>query len=277
MKKLLAHIRLLRPLNLLIGAFSVYIGAAIAGELRQTINVATAALLVVCFNAGANALNDYFDYEIDKVNRPNRPLSSGLVIRNAALVIGIVFFLIGAGLAFRLNLGAALLALFAALPAMILYTPLLKGQPVLGNFAVAFILGLTFIFTGAAVGRPAPLLVPAGLAFGLTLVRELVKDIADVEGDAEAGLKTLPLLVGVDITIVVAINLSFLMVFVTLLPVITGYYGWWYFGVASVGVVAPLFYIIYGFMQYPGPAMAPRAASLLKIATLLGVVAIYLG
>ncbi len=277
MDKLTAHIRLLRPLNLFIGAFSVIIGVAIAGELHQSATIITATLLVVCFNAGANALNDYFDFEIDKINRPNRPLISGLVQRRTALWLGIFLFAVGAMLALRLNLGAALIAIGAALPLMVLYTPLLKGQPLIGNFAVAFILGLTFIFTGAAVGRPEPLLVPAALAFALTLVRELVKDIADVDGDKKSGLNTLPLLIGVDASIVVAINLAFITVFGTLLPVITGYYGMYYLLVALAGVIGPLFYIIYGFMKSPDCETAVMAARILKVATLLGVIAIYLG
>ncbi len=277
MDRIIAHIRLLRPLNLTIGAFSVVIGVAIAGELRQTATVIIATLLVVCFNAAANALNDYFDYEIDKINRPNRPLVTGLVKRDAAKWLGIILFIMGTGLAFKLNLGARFLALGAALPLMVFYTPVLKGQPLIGNIAVALILGLTFLFAGAAVGNPGPLMVPAVLAFGLTLVRELLKDIADVEGDAKSNLHTLPLLVGEGSATITAINLAFLVAVGTMLPFIFNYYNGWYLLVAGIGVFLPLGYIIFALVHKPDPKTAAFSAKLLKIATLMGVIAIYVG
>ena len=277
MNKIIAHIRLLRPLNLLIGAFAVFIGAAIAGELRQMATIISAALLVVCYNAGANAINDYCDYAIDKINRPDRPLVTGLVRLETAKWIGIVLFVIGTALAFNLNWGARFLALFGALPLMVFYTPVLKGQPLIGNIAVAMILGLAFLFAGAAVGNPAPLLVPAALAFSLTLVREMVKDIADMEGDEKSGLRTFPLLVGESAAIMTAINLAFLVAVGTLFPFITGYYSWHYLIVALIGVITPLFYMIYVLIKSPGADQAVFSARLLKFATLMGVVAIYLG
>ncbi len=276
-EKILAHVKLLRPLNLAIGAFAVFSGAAIAGELRQSTTVLFALLLVVCYNAAANALNDFCDYEIDRINRPGRPLVTGLVKRATAQWVAILLFIIGSLLSIKLNWGARLLALGAALPMMAFYTPILKGLPLLGNFAVALILGLAFLFTGAAVGNPGPLVIPALLAFGLTLVRELVKDIADVEGDAQAELKTLPLVMGTSGAIVTAINLSFLMAVATLLPFIFDYYGIYYLIVSGLGVILPLAYIIYLLARVPEPASAARAAGILKAATLMGVVAIYVG
>ncbi|MFH1851103.1 MAG: geranylgeranylglycerol-phosphate geranylgeranyltransferase [Candidatus Neomarinimicrobiota bacterium] len=275
--KILGHICLLRPLNLAIGAFSVLIGAAIAGELNQTAAVISAILVVVSFNAGANAINDYCDFEVDKINRPRRPLVAGVVNRNVAKWIGIVLFAGGVLLALQLNPGARLLALLAALPVMLFYSPVLKGQPLLGNLAVAFILGLTFLFAGAAVGNPGPLVVPALLAFGLTLVRELVKDIADIEGDARADLNTFPLLVGLEPAIVVAINLAFLVAAGTLLPFILGHYGIYYLLIATAGVIAPLFYLIYLFTKKPEAGTAVFGARMLKFATIAGVLAIYFG
>ena len=277
MNKIIAHIRLLRPLNLLIGAFAVFIGAAIAGELRQTATIISAALLVVCYNAGANAINDYCDYAIDQVNRPDRPLVTGLVRLETAKWIGIALFVIGTAIAFNLNWGARFLAVFGALPLLVFYTPVLKGQPLIGNIAVAMILGLAFLFAGAAVGNPAPLLVPAALAFSLTLVREMVKDIADLEGDEKSGLRTFPLLVGESAAIMTVINLAFLVAVGTLFPFITGYYSWHYLVVALIGVITPLFYMIYVLIKSPGADQAAFSARLLKFATLMGVVAIYLG
>ncbi len=277
MEKLIAHIRLLRPLNLSIDAFSIFIGAAIAGELRQTTVITLAMLVVVCYNAGANAINDYFDYKIDKINRPQRPLVTGLVGLSTAKWLGVLLFITGTILAFQLNWGARFLAIAGALPLMVFYTQILKGLPLIGNIAVAMILGLAFLFAGAAVGNPGPLLVPAALAFSLTLVRELIKDIADMDGDRQANLTTFPLLVGEAAAIMTAINLSFLVAAGVFFPFITGYYGWKYLLLAGIGVVLPLFYIIYLLIKDHSTDAAAVAARILKFATIMGVIAVYLG
>ena len=51
----------------------------------------------------------------------------------------------------------------------------LKGKPLIGNIAVSLTLGLSFLFCGSAHGNVVPMWIPMILAFGLTLIRELVK------------------------------------------------------------------------------------------------------
>ena len=113
-----------------------------------------------------------------------------------ALSFAIILFIIGSVTAFQLPFYAMLTAVGIVMPLIIIYSLRLKGTPLLGNITVAVILGLTFIFCGLAFNKLGPMVIPAILAFGLTLVRELIKDIADVEGDNSAGLKTLPLVIG---------------------------------------------------------------------------------
>ncbi len=93
MKTIIAHIRLFRPLNLLTGAFAVYVSSAILRSLYQTSELTFAILTVVGYNAAANSLNDFIDLKIDQVNRPNRPLTTGLVKRNTALIFQSFFSL----------------------------------------------------------------------------------------------------------------------------------------------------------------------------------------
>ena len=69
MKTIIAHIRLFRPLNLLTGAFAVYVSSAILRSLYQTSELTFAILTVVGYNAAANSLNDFIDLKIDQVNR----------------------------------------------------------------------------------------------------------------------------------------------------------------------------------------------------------------
>ncbi|MCK5342609.1 MAG: UbiA family prenyltransferase, partial [Candidatus Heimdallarchaeota archaeon] len=102
MNKILAHIKLFRPLNLTIGAFAVFISASILQVLNEVIPLVAAILVVVCYNAAANAINDYCDLEIDRINRPDRPLVIGLVSSKFALWIAVLLFTFGSIIAFML-------------------------------------------------------------------------------------------------------------------------------------------------------------------------------
>ena len=71
------------------GSITILVSSLIA-KYNGPINVVIfAALVVTLYTVGANTLNDYFDYEIDKINRPDRAISYGLVLRTHALIISI--------------------------------------------------------------------------------------------------------------------------------------------------------------------------------------------
>ncbi|MEE3196495.1 MAG: UbiA family prenyltransferase, partial [Candidatus Neomarinimicrobiota bacterium] len=105
-------------------------------------------LVVVFYTGAANAFNDYCDYEIDLINRPNRPLSRGLLNSNEALLFSIILFIVGSLVTLLLPLKATIVSVGLALPLIIIYSLRLKGIPIIGNMVVSMILGLSFIFFG---------------------------------------------------------------------------------------------------------------------------------
>jgi len=150
--------------------------------------------------AFANAHNDIVDFEIDKINRPTRPLPSGKIsLKSANIAIYILFFLT---MLFSLLAGFKYaIVFFAAVLLCLAYNRFLKSLPLVGNFTVA-------LLTTLPVFIPLKLSILAFFAFILTFSREIIKDIEDMEGDKSQNLKTLPLLVG--------INLSLALVFICL-------------------------------------------------------------
>ncbi|MEE9571615.1 MAG: geranylgeranylglycerol-phosphate geranylgeranyltransferase [Candidatus Neomarinimicrobiota bacterium] len=277
MKILLAHIKIFRPLNLTIGAFAVIITASILKKTDQ-VSVWIFALCVVLFyNAAANAINDYFDRETDKINRPNRPLVTGEVKPQTALLLAIILFIIGTAIAFTLPLKATFIAVAIALPSVIFYSIWFKGMPLVGNFIVALILGLTFLFAGAALQDMEQMIIPALLAFGLTIVRELIKDIGDVEGDRNAELKTFPIIAGVKNSWTLVAVLAILIGIGAIIPYVIGKYNYWYIYFVLFGVEIPLLITVFSTMKFPTITAAERAAKLLKISTIAGVLAVWLG
>ena len=277
MKSLLAHIKIMRPLNLMIGAFSVIITASMLKKIDLVSVWFTALWVVVFYNAAANIINDYFDQETDRINRPNRPLISGLVKPKTAMFLAILLFAIGTILTFTLPFTAIFIAVAIALPLMIFYSIIFKGMPLVGNFIIASILGLTFLFAGAALQDINTMIIPAMLAFGLTIVRELVKDISDVEGDRNINLKTFPIVTDIKEAWILASALAILIGVGAIFPYAIGKYSHWYIIFVFFGIEIPLILTVFSAMKSPTIITAKRIAQLLKFSTIAGVFAVWLG
>ncbi len=271
------HIKLLRPLNVFTSGLAMVIGSGILGTLNNTGTLLLVMAVVMCFAAAANALNDVVDYEIDKINRPMRPLPSGFVKKRTALSISILLFSMGTLACLELSETAKVIGIVIAMPFMVLYSKYLKGMPLVGNMIVAFILGLSFLFCGAAFNNMSPMWIPMILAFGLTLVRELVKDIADMEGDQSAGLKTFPITAGIEKSIQLSIFLSVCIGVGAFIPYLYGTYGIWYGILLILGVEIPLGVVVVSLLNNPGISSAIHGARILKFSTLIGLIAIYAG
>ena len=95
MNLILGFIKLLRPLNIAVAAFAVLVSAYILGVYEQYYILTCVVIVVITYNGAANAFNDYCDYEIDLINRPNRPLSRGMITGFQALSFAIILFGIG--------------------------------------------------------------------------------------------------------------------------------------------------------------------------------------
>ena len=271
------HIKLLRPLNVITSGMAVFVATAILGELDNHHTLSLTIIIVMLFTAASNSLNDALDYEIDLINRPDRPIPSNHVSIQGALFISLILFLIGASLCLQLPGLAIVVGIFLAIPLIIIYCTSLKSRYLIGNIAVSLVLGMTFLFVGASHGNISPMVVPMCLAFGLTLLRELVKDIADIEGDQFLGLRTFPILFGMNWAIRTIIVLCILIGLGSLIPYFIGVYGPGYIVSLFIGVELPLMIIIFIFLKNPSISSAIYSARILKFSTLMGLLSIYLG
>ncbi len=277
MKKFFAYITIIRPLNVILGGVTIVISSFIVQYNGPISYVFFAVLVVMFYTAGANTLNDYFDYKIDKINRPDRAISSGLVLRNHAIIFSLFAFILGTLFALQLNKNSQLVSVGVSLPLIIGYNAKLKNFPLIGNIVVALILSLSFIYAGFVFDNIKPLIIPALLAFGLTLIREIVKDMADVIGDKAVALKTFPIIYGENKTIVLCTTLSALLGIGSFMPFITGYYNIFYGILLILTVEIPLAVVVILLLNKPNIATAKRSAKLLKFSTLGGLFSIYIG
>jgi len=154
-------------------------------------------LAVFLVTGAGNAVNDYFDRDIDAVNRPDRPVPSGRVTPKQALMWSYALFAAGCILASLLNWFCFVIAV-ANSALLYLYARNLKTTLLMGNTCVAYLTGSTFLFGGAVQGFAGmtAVLIPFGLSSLATMSREIMKDVEDMEGDSHAGAKTLPIVVG---------------------------------------------------------------------------------
>lgn len=159
--------------------------------------------------------NDYMDGKADSINRPG---SSYLVLpghRNLALFIAILSAIVAIILGFLMSyrLGV-LITLIVSL--LFFYSSLLKRLPLLGNIIVA-LLGAFSIYILLAFDENLNrelILIFSINAFGIHLIREIIKDAEDIEGDAFAGYKTFPVIAGIKATRLLLIGVSFLYILV---------------------------------------------------------------
>jgi len=226
---------LTRPGNVVAAGVLTATGAYVAGGAGAVTTVeVVAAVAATLFATGAgNAVNDYFDREIDRVNDPDRPIPRGAVSPRESVAFSGVLFAGAVGCALFLPLVAVAIAVFNLL-LLVAYTRLFKGLPGVGNVVVGFLTGSTFLFGGAAVGEPLGAAVLFVLAAVATVTREVIKDVEDLAGDREQGLDTLPVALGEVAALRVGAVTMVVAVLASAVP-----YLWGTFGRAYLVVVIP--------------------------------------
>lgn len=222
-------LELMRPFNCLMAGVAAVIGLLMAGG--RDIQPAALIFLAVFFVTGAgNAVNDYFDREIDTVNRPDRPVPSGRVTPKQALMWSYALFVAGCILAALLNWLCLIIGVVNS-ALLYLYARNLKTTLLMGNICVAYLTGSTFLFGGAVLSYAGmnAVLIPFALSSLATISREIMKDVEDMEGDGRAGARTLPILAGESLSGVVAAIFALVAIALSYQPG---------FGTTYLGIVA---------------------------------------
>ncbi len=207
MKKIKAIWEIMRLEHGVMIAIAILIGSLIAlkGETFPPIDKFILTFFTALFlEASTFTLNDYYDLEIDKKNkRMDRPLVRGDLSPKSALYLFIIFFPLGLICSYFVNLTCFIIALVTAFLA-ILYDAKLKKIKLIGNFYIAYVMAIPFVFGGAAVIEKNNLFleinsviyIVALIAFLTGSGREIMKDVLDFIGDKAAGVKSFPRYIG---------------------------------------------------------------------------------
>ena len=278
---------LIRYKNCLMAGFAATAGTFIAENIMASdafdlfhlknyplLDMGRVFLVVFLISGAGNAINDYYDFKIDSINRPERPIPSGRVKLNEALYFSYLLFALGTFLAFSIQQICGFIAFFNSLM-LILYAKTLKSTPFLGNLSIGYLTGSTFLF-GASIfgfGGLKALFVLFVLSALAITAREIVKDIEDMEGDQIEGIDTLPLRIGAKKASYVAVLIGFLAIFLSPLPYLMSVLGLRYLYFVLLADLG-FFAAIHQILALKNPA---KSSKMFKIAMFFALLAFIAG
>ncbi len=263
-----AYLTILRPLNSLMSVLSVYIASVIAGlGFYPGTPVLYALVSVFLISAGGMVINDYFDVEIDRVNKPSRPIPSGKISKTTALGYSYVLFGAGVYLSYLINAFAFSVAVLAS-ALLILYAWKLKRVTMLGHLVISALVALTFIYGGLVNMNFIPALPLALLAFLSNTGREIYKSIEDVMGDKQAGVQSVAIKYGVTRAKAVASIFLLFAIILSFVPFFLGIFGEVYLFFVAIADILFLAAVV-------GPARL--SSKMCKIAMLVALIAFLAG
>lgn len=193
-------------------------------------------LATVCLTAGGYVINDYFDRKTDLLNRPNTVIVGLLIKRRWAMIFHILLNSIGilSGIYLSFKTNALYFGILFILGSGILwfYSTTYKRQFLIGNLIVSFSTGmvpvLVLLFELPLISKKYGSIIDAmginpgvlagwilGFAlfgFFISLIREIVKDTEDFEGDQAYGMQTLPIVIGTKWTKVILFGLILIFI-----------------------------------------------------------------
>jgi geranylgeranylglycerol-phosphate geranylgeranyltransferase len=253
------------------------VASLICYENEINLKLVLIAALSAAFTAAAgNVINDILDIEIDKINHPKRPLPSGKIGAGSAMFEYVLLIVIALALGFFIN-ESAFIIVVAANILLLIYSLYLKKIPLIGNIVVAGLTGLVFIYGGAVVENISAAFIPAAFAVLINLIRELIKDMQDVEGDTKQGIVTFPTKFGFVRTKQLIAIMAIILIIFTIYPFVNTIYQIEFFVVVMVIVNPIIVYCLRKMNQDHTTQILNKISNMLKLAMVFGLIAIYLG
>lgn len=272
-------------------------------QLKQQLSAPVFAILVlasVLIAAAGYIINDYFDINIDRVNKPDKMVVERLIKRRWAIIWHIVLTLTGLVLSLYVGIKTSLIIFFANAGCALLlwvYSTTFKKKLLSGNIIISLLTAWTIIVLYFAVNtvylnpfRQHPDVITAmnqvfkfaalyaGFAFIISLIREVVKDIEDMEGDARYGCKTMPIVWGIPAAkVFVGVWMVVLAGAVAIIIIYMLQKGWWISALYCLGlVIVPLIAVLNGFYKAQNSSDYHTISSRIKWVMLAGILSMLL-
>jgi 4-hydroxybenzoate polyprenyltransferase len=236
---------------------------------RPSIDGLNFILLVVSsvlIAAAGYIINDYFDINIDQINKPTANVVDKIVSRRWAMawhfVLSGVGILLSAWVAWRTGFWYILLGNFMCVVLLFGYSVSLKRKLLFGNILISLltawvilVIGLAEftspVFTSSKIVEASGKIIRisllyAGFAFISSLIREAIKDIEDMQGDEKYGCRTMPIVWGVNSAkVYIAVWLVVILALLIILQVYVARFEWWWAMAYSIVFIIGPFVMIF--------------------------------
>lgn len=248
----------------------------------------------VCIAAGGYVINDYFDLNIDLVNKPKRLVVDNTISRRWVILWHFILSIVGIALGFYIDktTQSSFIGIFNFLSVLLLfiYSASLKKKFLLGNVLISLLTAWSVLILWWAEQRYFFVFPPitnldthkffrftilyAGFAFIISLIREVIKDMEDVEGDRKYGCKTMPIVWGINSSkIFTLVWVIVLLAALLLLQLYVTFIGWWVTALYGfVCITLPLLQVVRLLIKAQSAADFHRLSTLVKIIMLTGIV-----
>jgi 4-hydroxybenzoate polyprenyltransferase len=259
-------------------------------ETRQFIFLVLASVLIA---AAGYIINDYFDLNIDQINKPDKVVVNKLISRRWVIFWHMILSLLG--LFFTVSaLPIAeywylVLGNLASIILLWFYSTNFKKQLLIGNVLIslltAWVIGIIFfskyllkIHTLLEVDTNQIrffrlTILYASFAFIISLIREVIKDMEDMDGDRKYGCRTMPILWGMNASkVFVAV---WIVVLVSVLLILQFYvlpFGWWLSALyCLLLIIFPLVWILFKLFKAQSAEDFHRLSTVIKLVMFTGI------
>lgn len=305
MKLLVAFFRLVRWLNLVFIAFTqllflycivlpVYHQAAIPFTIPFYL-FALLAFSSVLIAAGGYIINDYFDLNIDRVNKPDKLVVEKVIRRRWAIIwhlaLSFAGIILSTFVAWKLKAWWVAPANVACVLALWFYSTTFKRKLLSGNIIISLLTAWTVMVVGFIIHYRVIktdgwfgfvdaskimriTFLYAGFAFIISLIREVVKDMEDMAGDEKYGCRTMPIVWGTNVAKV--FTATWIIVLVAALIIVQAYvltFHWWWSAIyCTLFIIAPLLYILRKLYKATESPQFHSISGWVKLVMLTGIV-----
>jgi len=257
-------------------------------------------LASVFIAAAGYIINDYFDINIDQVNKPDKMIVEKIIKRRWAILFHWIITTLGLLISLYVSFKTSFIVIIVNVLCTLLlwfYSTTFKKKLLSGNIIISLLTAWTVLVlyfaanntyhftlqfpdeTFSAMNRIFKFAVLyAGFAFIISLIREVVKDIEDMEGDAKYNCKTMPIVWGVPsskvfagVWLVVLIGVLFIILFYAL------QLGWWLITLyCFLIVILPLIWILRKLYVAQNTPQYHQVSSMIKLVMLSGILSMFL-
>ncbi|MEO6541726.1 MAG: geranylgeranylglycerol-phosphate geranylgeranyltransferase [Ferruginibacter sp.] len=288
--QVLFYFSLVRPL------YTYYSGNKIVNIAFSNLHLVLLIVSSLLIAAAGNIINDYLDRNIDEINKPQKKIIDKLIKRRWAIVLHIVFSVTGILLGFYVDMNTPVFWLgfsnFICVMLLFGYSISLKKKLLAGNILVSLLTAWvilvcffcyyrSFSCTGcesfewqASIRRFIRIsFLYAGFAFVISLIREVVKDMEDMEGDKRYGCKTIPIAWGIPAgKVFVAVWLIVLIGMIAIVQFYVLQFGWYWSALYCIAlIIAPLVWVLWKLSQAQVPKDYHRLSAAIKFVMMAGL------